>query len=76
MGIPALRHIAGRQTGAEGPRITAQVAGQVSTKIGETTTVYAAPDICRLFATDGNERGGALMTPLRVAPEGRAGWLG
>jgi multiple sugar transport system ATP-binding protein len=46
----------GGKAGAEGPRITAQVAGQVSTKIGETATVYAAPDICRLFATDGNEQ--------------------
>jgi len=46
----------GSKAGAEGPRITAQVAGQVSTKIGETATVYAAPDVCRLFATDGNEQ--------------------
>mgnify|MGYP001005138679 FL=1 len=46
----------GGKAGAEGPRITAQVAGQVSTKIGETATVYAAPDVCRLFATDGNEQ--------------------
>ena len=46
----------GSKAGAEGTRITAQVAGQVSTKIGETATVYAAPDVCRLFATDGNEQ--------------------
>ena len=46
----------GGKAAAEGPRITAQVAGQVSTKIGETATVYAAPDVCRLFATDGNEQ--------------------
>ncbi len=39
----------------EGPRITAQMSGQVRTQIGETTTVYAAPDACRLFAMDGNE---------------------
>ena len=41
---------------ADGPRVTAQVAGQVNTKIGETATVYAAPDVCHLFATDGNEQ--------------------
>jgi len=39
-----------------GPRITAQVAGQVNTKHGETTTVYAAPNACHLFATDGNDQ--------------------
>ncbi len=40
----------------DGPRITAQVAGQVTTKIGDTTTVYATPDTCRLFATGGSEQ--------------------
>ncbi len=36
----------------DGPRITAQVAGQVATKIGENTTVYAPPSACHLFETD------------------------
>ena len=45
----------GNNKDAEGPRITAQVAGQVTTKLGETTTVYAAPNACHLFAMDGNE---------------------
>jgi len=40
----------------DGPRITAQVAGQVATKIGDTTTVYATPDTCRLFTTGGSEQ--------------------
>ena len=43
-------------SGAEGPRITAQVAGQVATKIGDSATVYAPPGHCRLFAGDGNEQ--------------------
>ncbi|MEO7253167.1 MAG: sn-glycerol-3-phosphate ABC transporter ATP-binding protein UgpC [Casimicrobium sp.] len=41
---------------AVGPRITAQVAGQVATRIGETATVYAPPEACRLFEAGGNER--------------------
>ena len=45
----------GNSATAEGPRITAQVAGQVTTKLGETATVYAAPEFCRLFAVGGNE---------------------
>ena len=45
----------GKSKATEGPRITAQVAGQVNTKLGETATLYAAPDTCRLFATDGSE---------------------
>ena len=45
----------GNTATADGPRITAQVAGQVNTKLGETATVYAAPEFCRLFATSGNE---------------------
>ena len=40
---------------ADGPRMTAQVAGQVNTRLGETATVYAAPNVCHLFATSGNE---------------------
>ena len=39
-----------------GPRITAQVAGQVATRIGDTTTVYATPESCRLFANGGDEQ--------------------
>lgn len=45
----------GKSKATEGPRMTAQVAGQVNTKLGETATLYAAPDTCRLFATDGSE---------------------
>ena len=45
----------GNTATADGVRITAQVAGQVNTKLGETATVYAAPEFCRLFATGGNE---------------------
>ena len=40
----------------DGPRITAQVAGQVVTKIGETSTLYAPPEACRLFEASGEER--------------------
>ena len=36
----------------DGPRITAQVAGQVATKIGESATIYAPPSACHLFETD------------------------
>ena len=39
-----------------GPRITAQVAGQVATKIGDTATVYARPESCRLFASGNFEQ--------------------
>jgi ABC-type sugar transport system ATPase subunit len=39
-----------------GPRVTAQMAGQVSTKIGDTAQVYAMPDSCRLFAKGGDEQ--------------------
>jgi multiple sugar transport system ATP-binding protein len=46
----------GQSTGTDGPRVTAQVAGQVATKLGETATVYAAPSACRLFATGNDER--------------------
>ena len=42
--------------GADGPRITAQVAGQVTTKIGETANLYAPPEACRLFEASGEER--------------------
>ena len=40
----------------DGPRITAEVAGQVTTKIGETTTLYAPAEACRLFEASGEER--------------------
>jgi len=46
----------GANPNADGPRITAQVAGQVTTKIGETATVYAPPEACRLFEAGGEER--------------------
>ena len=46
----------GATPGVDGPRITAQVAGQVTTKIGETATVYAPPEACRLFEASGEER--------------------
>ena len=36
----------------DGPRITAHVAGQVNTKIGESATVYAPPAACHLFESD------------------------
>jgi len=39
-----------------GPRITAQVAGQVTTRISDTATVYANAANCRLFAADGAEQ--------------------
>jgi len=45
----------GSNATTDGSRITAQVAGQINTKLGETATVYAAPEFCRLFAVGGNE---------------------
>jgi len=42
--------------GKDGPRrITAQVAGQVSTRIGDAATVYALADTCHLFSTADGE---------------------
>ena len=41
--------------GKDGPRITAQVAGQVSTRIGDTATVYALADTAPPLSTADGE---------------------
>lgn len=40
----------------DGTRITAHCEGQQPTRIGDTVTLYAKPDTCHLFETDGQER--------------------
>jgi multiple sugar transport system ATP-binding protein len=40
----------------ESTRITAQCEGQRLTRIGDTVTLYAKPEVCHLFETAGEER--------------------